>query len=534
MPDTDCLHCLGLLLCSFEVLTDFYVSQQFGCLLPIDLPGFYYDADKNRYFPLKSPIPGSSSASTSAHKPPPKSTKKQVKDGQHEIATKVVKMLHVRELSGNSIISNKKKVNFQEQYQNIQTSKPTIWKYKGTERTADAALEHVHASIQTPDGLVKSELLLTGGLNNKIFCSYEVGCVGEHTNARAHHMPDVVQHLNIENQTSLNPPKPLWNAMTVMPSYVSCIKIPRSYHLQTTDADSSASRAIATTLGIETTGGSVFSVDLSEPLEYVDGIRILGQKIHCISSISKSTIWTADCSLNGNQTVIGTDSGAALVHMESGRKSWIFRSKSDVLSLQFDCSGNIVLCGLRNGAILTVDTRQKPEDLRDRHLSKHQIPIPSLKTGQSSSGRNKKRENKWFEVQGNVHHTRTMFMPSSVSCLVALKLYDQYFLASSMDGTVRLYDHRMTQRGAVQMYEGNSNSHTRIQMGVDPSERFVMSGGEDFYLRVWRLKSGEMLYEDKFMNSVPSVVCWPRGDGGRSSFPGAWLGSREGLFYVDA
>ncbi|MFS7970132.1 putative transcription factor WD40-like family [Helianthus anomalus] len=140
-----------------------------------------------------------------------------------------------------------------------------------------------------------------------------------------------------------------------------------------------------------------------------------------------------------------------------------------------------------------------------------------------------------MQVRGNVHHTRSMFMPSSVSCLVALNLYDQYFLASSMDGTVRLYDHRLTQRGAVQMYEGNFNSHTRIQMGVDPSERFVMSGGEDFYLRVWRLKSGEMLYENKFMNSVPSVLCWPRGGGSnrRDYFPGAWLGSREGLFYVN-
>lgn len=34
----------------------------------------------------------------------------------------------------------------------------------------------------------------------------------------------------------------------------------------------------------------------------------------------------------------------------------------------------------------------------------------------------------------------------------------------------------MVQRGAVQCYEGNVNSHTHIQLGVDPSEKFVMSG----------------------------------------------------------
>ena len=41
---------------------------------------------------------------------------------------------------------------------------------------------------------------------------------------------------------------------------------------------------------------------------------------------------------------------------------------------------------------------------------------------------------------------------------------------------MKLYDLRLLQRGAVQCYEGHVNSHTRIQMGVDPSERFVMSG----------------------------------------------------------
>ena len=41
---------------------------------------------------------------------------------------------------------------------------------------------------------------------------------------------------------------------------------------------------------------------------------------------------------------------------------------------------------------------------------------------------------------------------------------------------VKLYDHRLSQRGAVQSYVGHVNSHTRIQLGVDPMERFVMSG----------------------------------------------------------
>ncbi|XP_024963235.1 uncharacterized protein LOC112503429 isoform X2 [Cynara cardunculus var. scolymus] len=500
------------------------------------LPGFYYDAEKNRYFPIKSPIPGrnASSASTKAQKAPSKMN--QFKYGEMGKGSKVVKMLHVRELCGNSVSCNKRKVNFEEQYQKIRASKPMIWKYEGTRRITDAALEHICLDIQTPGGITRSEILLAGGLNGT-FCLSEVGYVGQRANNAMQCMPDLVQPLNIEKQTaSLKSPGLLWRpmgAVVEMLSSVSCIKISRNYHPQATDIDSSVPHALVTTLGSETSGGSVYMMNLSEPLEYGLGIAMLSGRFDEISRI-KSTVWAADSNSDGNQAVIGTNIGAALVHIESGRRSWICRSKSDVLSLQFDCSGNIVLCGFRNGAIVTVDTRQKPEDLHDR-LPKHQIPFPSFKTSASSSGRGQKHEKQWFELRGNIHHSEMISMPSSVSCLAALKQYDQYFLASSMDGTVRLYDHRLTQRGAVQFYDGNVNSHTRVQIGVDPSERFFMS---DFCLRVWSIKSGEMLYQDKFMNSVPSVVCWPRGvqDCNRrpaNHFPGAWLGSQEGLFYVN-
>lgn len=69
--------------------------------------------------------------------------------------------------------------------------------------------------------------------------------------------------------------------------------------------------------------------------------------------------------------------------------------------------GNVVLCGLRNGAIVTVDTRQKPQDVHDR-LPKHEIRFPSLKTIESPSGRGQKRlrDKWWFEVSviSNIHN----------------------------------------------------------------------------------------------------------------------------------
>ncbi|PRQ30166.1 putative transcription factor WD40-like family [Rosa chinensis] len=135
----------------------------------------------------------------------------------------------------------------------------------------------------------------------------------------------------------------------------------------------------------------------------------------------------------------------------------------------------------RNGAIVTVDVHEKREGFSARHAS-HRIRHSPL---DSTPG---KSSEKWF------------------------KFDDQYFLASSMDGTVKLYDHRIIQRGAVQTYEGNVNSHTRLQLGVDPSERFFISGGEDCNLRLWSIKSGELLFEDKLTNTVTPTVCWQKAE----------------------
>ncbi|KAG4946655.1 hypothetical protein JHK87_042662 [Glycine soja] len=67
-------------------------------------------------------------------------------------------------------------------------------------------------------------------------------------------------------------------------------------------------------------------------------------------------------------------------------------------------------------------------------------------------------------------------------------------------------------------------------------------GGENCKLRLWSIKSGELLFEDKFSDSVIFIVCYKTyGHSFKEeeenqykcdSSQGAWLGSLEGLFYM--
>lgn len=511
--------------------------------MPQELPGFYYDAEKNRYFPIKGPIPGTSrSSSTAAQKPISKQPTRATNSSLTGATTS--KLLQARELRGNVFSLSKGKCNFKEEFQKRLISQPVVWRYEATNQTGDITLEQIELNVQTPEGQFRTDVLLTGSVNG-FFSLFEVGNVGQHAHDTVKFIPSCVWPRIKDNKTeSSKAPEHIWRlnkASILMPSSVSCIKLFGKHPSCATDGGS-VRHALITSLGSETTGGSIYALNLDNPLDIGPNFSIIRRStMHLVASF-KCTVWTADFCTNPSQAVIGTNLGAAMVDMETGMTSWVCRSKSDILAQQVIHSGNVVLCGFRNGAIVTVDVRERQRGCSSRAGRRHRIPYSRLQ-------RNDRVTNEqWFELKANIWPSHTTFMPSSISCLQSLQLYDQYFLASSMDGTVKLYDHRLTTRGAVQSYEGHVNSHTRIQLGVDQSERFVMSGGEDCKLRIWSIRSGELVFEDKFSNSVPSAVCWrtqrsmgPQIEGkiheefdlGQRHSWEAWIGTQEGLFRMN-
>ncbi|XP_051128552.1 uncharacterized protein LOC127249665 isoform X2 [Andrographis paniculata] len=467
--------------------------------MPKELPGFYYDAEKNRYFPLKGPIPGSSP------KPPPMPPSSRTKQVDVCQSTKVrqEELLQARELFGKVISSRKGKVSMQAEYQKRHASKPTVWKYKGTKRMGNIALEHMIADVTSPHGLIKRDILFTGGANG-LLCLFQVGMAQQDIDPTQAYKADCIWPLNLDQAPTrkelLRHLGSSYGATTYMSSDVSSIKASMS---SSPASDMLPKHFLITTLGSGSAPGSVYLLDLTKPLDFDASVPMAREGFYELASF-RQTLWTADCGPGGRHAAIGTNRGVELLNMDTGASSRVLHCEIDVLSLQIDQSGNFIISGLRNGAIMTVDSRQKP--------------IKRSRNFQSKS-----------------------MMPSSVCCLTSLKAWDQYFLASSMDGSIWLYDQRSLERGPVQSYEGNVNSHTRIQLGVDPSEKVVLSGGEDCCVRLWDIKSGELLFKDRMMNSIPSAVCWPRNSDGQDCnrwyweehHLGAWLGSYDGITYMD-
>ncbi|KAK4782767.1 hypothetical protein SAY86_007141 [Trapa natans] len=513
-----------------------------------EIPGFYYDKEKNRYFPIKGPIPGSksirmaSSASSSANPTPPASVS-TVAD-RYSNSSSVSKLVQARELDGNTLhlrTDRRPRCAFEAEILSNLVSRPQVWKFEDIDSNAECSLEIIPINMTTPKGVTRVHVMLAGSVHG-LMSSFVIGKAGEHLTYGQKCVPSLVLPGNENNNKSDKPPAQLWRlpeTCVKLPSYVSCIKSPGKPYPVRGAFGYTANYTMITTLGSGSSGGSVYVLDSTRPFDSHSQGSYL-QRIIYLASLG-CTIWTADCSSVDTRAVVGTNRGAALVDLRNGNVSWILRTGSDVLALQFDQSGNGLLCGLRNGVILNVDIREG-HGASSMRLRNNLIPCssPSLNVGSSSR--------RFFKIHGNIYSSCTVYMPKSVSSLLSLQLYDQYFLASSMDGCIKLFDQRLVGRGPVQSYEGNLNTHLRLQLGVDPLEKFVVSGGDDYSLRIWCITSGKLLFENKLFSSPPLTTRTQTAEGSIEMLDegqtyidylrkqgdcwGSWHGSRLGLFYT--
>ncbi|TXG67123.1 hypothetical protein EZV62_008398 [Acer yangbiense] len=109
--------------------------------MPQELSGFNFDAEKNRYLPIKGPILGTSPSPSTAQNSNAKPTQAI---NSHGTRARTSKLLQVRELSGNVLSLWKGKCNFKEEVQKRLVSQPTVWEYQ-TENIGDSTLEQIRS-----------------------------------------------------------------------------------------------------------------------------------------------------------------------------------------------------------------------------------------------------------------------------------------------------------------------------------------------------------------------------------------------------
>lgn len=209
-------------------------------------------------------------------------------------------------------------------------------------------------------------------------------------------------------------------------------------------------------------------------------------------NLGKKATWTCAWNKAKCQFSVGSEKCALVLNVER-RTMWEYNTnKSDPLSLAFsNYSGNKLHVGTRKGQILTFDRR-----------STSTFPVVTLN-----------------------HH-------SSV-CSVKEMENDNFLLASDFTGKICLWDIRM--KKILVQYSGNINQYSRLPLHVDELQKIVYTVGEDGYTRFWSLDEGKQLYTipppcSVSRETIPCVKLSSRW-GNRDGNTGLIMGLKNKLYF---
>eukprot|EP00850_Spirogloea_muscicola_P013495 SM000091S24653 [mRNA] locus=s91:433026:437631:- [translate_table: standard] len=546
----------------------------------LELPGFYFDEARNRYFRLPRGSGGGGGRNASggvvsnsggdgeaiggreddggdAAAPPPGH------DSAAAPPLPLLRLLQNREARGRS--GN----GFRRAVLETQASSPEVWWFeRGQGAAGDVALVWARIACQSDEGAQLLPALVgcgTNGLLRQWFPCNEAGVWEQREVLRPSKWPpecsrglDGVRRrlrsaatatdnkaLRDESEGSAaaaRAQEPLLNSgwdqyLAARPSSL------RNASALGGDSDDGGNELLVTTLGEgeEPAALQLFRLEVRPPGVLHPSLeqRSLVSRRSVVAT-SRSSIWTCEVQPGGTRAAsLGTSGGAQLVDLATKGTRALCASASAVLAQQFDLVGNVVLNGFRNGVISTIDLRLPPP--RSQAGRPAGVKVRRLQRG--SRGRHKTVV---MSDRMYCSHTAIMRAPSAVCSLRALRSDDSYLVSSSMDGSLLLWDRRWSER-PVLSYDGHVNSHSFLHLELDQTETLLASGGEDSVVRIWSATSGKLLRNVRGFPAPVSSVCSPSlpvasesselglelaglNDFGRPwTF---WLGSSAGLSYM--
>ncbi|KAG7461335.1 hypothetical protein MATL_G00208970 [Megalops atlanticus] len=216
-----------------------------------------------------------------------------------------------------------------------------------------------------------------------------------------------------------------------------------------------------------------------------------------LCSFKISTAWSCAWCLNpqaDKNFSTGLSRRVIVTDAVTGRRQ-TYGISSDVLAQQFALRAPVLYNGCRSGEIFSIDLRQRA-----------------------------RRGTSWKGCR--------LYQESAITSVRILQ-DENYLIAADMLGKIKLWDLRVTR--AVQQYEGHHNEHAYLPLHVNEAEGLLLAVGQDCYTRLWSLGDRRLLRtvpspHPAGKDSIPSVV-FSSQLGGQRGLPGLLMAVRHDLYY---
>ncbi|XP_076442918.1 uncharacterized protein LOC143281572 [Babylonia areolata] len=173
--------------------------------------------------------------------------------------------------------------------------------------------------------------------------------------------------------------------------------------------------------------------------------------------LGESNVWTCTWNACKPQFGVGLERGCKVVDVNTGQFWELDTHRDKVLSQAFSKvdGGNLLFCGIRNGAVLMHDVRRETRR-----------PIMLMTHG----------------------HRKSV-------CDLKLSPDEHHIYTSDNHGQIKKWDLRTCK--TEMNYEGLCNNWRHLPFHIDDSQSVLYAAGTDCYTKVWCLESGQLL------NSIP-------------------------------
>ncbi|XP_072172628.1 DDB1- and CUL4-associated factor 4-like [Diadema setosum] len=199
-------------------------------------------------------------------------------------------------------------------------------------------------------------------------------------------------------------------------------------------------------------GGTTSSVQLFKCPSGEDGISHISYRYESNHEMAWTCAWSNSPTLPAH-LAIGSTRKALVVDTLSASRQKLHTCHSDVFSQVFSRKSPVLYNGTRRGEVLGVDLR-----------------IPS-----------------------HSHVDMTAVLRHNVSvCSIQLLRDENYLVAGDLGGEIKLWDVR--KGSVVQEFKGHHNENYHLPVMVDFTESILYAVGQDKYTRFWSLKTGELLH----------------------------------------
>ncbi|XP_029454586.1 DDB1- and CUL4-associated factor 4 isoform X2 [Rhinatrema bivittatum] len=443
-----------------------------------ELPGFYYDPEKNRYFRL---LPGHNNCNPL--------TKESIQ--QREMESKRLKLLEEDQQSKKTIRTGLNSL-FLLQKRQLGLLSSTSYCRRVHELKANC-MKRQKVTIRNPEfcagtGADHFQLMLADATSERAFMvkndtdqgGYKFGIINLDSLWKGHFrlkMCDNFYFLHSKISSAC------WASVTHPDSHLllcimgiaenpgSVTLLPVSYFSNTLTRHRTNSQSLATEWGED--------------------------RPEMLSNINIPIGWSCAWSLNPqahNYFSTGLTRRVYVTNVATGHRQ-IFSTDSDVLAQQFATQSPVLYNGCRSGEIFSVDIRQ--------HIRK-----------------------------GCSRKCSHFFHDSAVTSLKVLQ-DENYLMVADMAGKIKLWDLRTM--NCVIQYEGHNNQYAHLPLHVNEEEGLLLAVGQDCYTRIWNLQDSHLLRtipspHPTSKDSIPNVVFSSR-LGGKRGVPGLLMAVKQDLFY---